>query len=418
MIVKKSLGNKLICIFFFLMLILPASFQVPRGVLLLIILFFCAYSNPLSTFKYDKTLLFIGLINIFFSFLFIVNGIIRSAPGAIPVSTVYVIWPILYFFIIGLSDDKLKLLPILRTIIYGGLGATTLILIFIINNFIGFPINITYLAKSQDFSIWWGLGAVELNSMNLATVLYVFVFVFALLLMPSKLNNLCKKNFLRFTLFICLVLLFISSRRAFWIVCAISPIIILLLLKFSGINLNLKRFVIPGVIFFSILFVFFGFLALDNDNLVTELSSSFEFDNPEAESNYLRKEQYTALMNGWEENTIFGAGLGAAAKGSVRDINSPWAYELSYIALLFQTGIIGFCIYTLSVFWIIIKSIKLCRRSNNYVVYLIPQIAGMICFLLANASNPYLAKFDYLWTIFLPVATINALQLDFKHNSV
>lgn len=413
MTIKKSIGNIFICIFFFLMLILPASFQMPRGILLLLILVFVIKSNTSSSFRYDKTLLVIGLINVFFSFIFILNGIVRSAPGAIAVSTVYIIWPILYLYFIGLSDKKLNLLPILNTIIYGGLGSAVLILIFIFNNFWGFPIDITYLVKSQDFGIFWGDGAVEMNSMNLATVLYTFVFVLTLLLMPSKLNHFkIKNNFLRLTLLVSLALLFISSRRAFWVVCALSPLIIFSLLKLSGINLNLKRFILPGGIFFSILFIFVGFLALDNDNLVSELSSSFEFDNPEAESNYLRKEQYDALMSGWADDKLFGAGLGASAKGSIRDKNSPWAYELSYIALLFQTGIIGIFIYASSVFWIIIEAVKICNRNNSYVVYLIPQIAAMICFLLANASNPYLAKFDYLWTIFLPLATINAIKLD------
>jgi hypothetical protein len=417
--VKSKIGNYFICVFFFLMLVLPASFQVPRGILLLFILFFTVEMISISSFRYNKTLLVIGLVNILFSSVFIFNGILRSAPGAIAVSTVYLFWPVLYFYFIGLANNVTLITPILKTIIYGGLGSIALMLIFIYNNFWGFPIDISYLVKSQDFSIWWGLGSVEMNSMNLATVLYTFVFVLTLLLIPKKLNHFnVRKNLIRFTLLVSLILIFISSRRAFWLVCAISPLIIFALLKLSGINLNLKRFVIPAFLFFSIIFTFVGFLALDNDNLVTELSSSFEFDNPQAESNYLRKEQYDALMNGWENDWLIGAGFGAAAKGSVRDTNSPWAYELSYVALLFQTGIIGILIYTSSVLWIITESIKICRKNKNYAVYLLPQIAALICFLLVNSSNPYLAKFDYLWTIFLPLATINALKLNSSKNNI
>lgn len=417
MIIKKSIGNKFICIFFFLMLILPASFQVPRGVFLILILIFCIKRNPFHLCRYNRTLLVISLINIFFSFIFALNGIVRSTPGAVAVTTVYIIWPVLYLYFIGLSDNKANIIPISNTIVYGGLTSAGLIIFFIIDNLLGLPVSMKYLADSQGFGVYWKDGATELNSMNLATVLYTFVYVLTLLIVPSRLNYFRRTNFLRFTLLVCLALLFISSRRAFWIVCALSPLIIFLLLKLSGINLNLKKFLMPAMFFFLILFLFVGYLALDNDNLVAEFQSSFEFDNPEAESNYLRKEQYNALIDGWEENIFFGAGLGAAAKGSIRDANSPWAYELSYIALLFQTGLIGFLIYSSSVFWIIVKSIKICRKNTSYVAFIIPQIAAMICFLLANASNPYLAKFDYLWTIFLPLATINALLLDSKHNS-
>lgn len=410
---KKKTGTYLICVFFFLMLTLPASFQIFRGVLLMIILFLTVQNISSTAFRYDKTILIIGLINIFFSFLFILNGFVRSTPGAIRVSTVFLIWPILYFYFIGLSDKVLTLRPILNTIIYGGLGSVALILIFVFNNFLGFPIDISYLVKSQDFGFYWGSGAVEMNSMNLATVLYVFVFILTILLMPSKLNFLnFKKHTIVFTFLISTILLFISARRAFWVVCAISPVIIFALLKLSKINLRIKRFIIPAILFFSIVFVFVGYLALDNDNLIIELKSSFEFDNPEAESNFIRKEQYDALINGWEENRFFGAGLGASAKGSIRDVDAPWAYELSYVALLFQTGIVGVIIYLSSVLWIIYKSIIICRKNSYYVFYLLPQIAALICFLLANATNPYLAKFDYLWTIFLPLATINAIKLD------
>ena len=185
---KKKTGTYLICVFFFLMLTLPASFQIFRGVLLMIILFLTVQNISSTAFRYDKTILIIGLINIFFSFLFILNGFVRSTPGAIRVSTVFLIWPILYFYFIGLSDKVLTLRPILNTIIYGGLGSVALILIFVFNNFLGFPIDISYLVKSQDFGFYWGSGAVEMNSMNLATVLYVFVFILTILLMPSKLN--------------------------------------------------------------------------------------------------------------------------------------------------------------------------------------------------------------------------------------
>jgi hypothetical protein len=38
---------------------------------------------------------------------------------------------------------------------------------------------------------------------------------------------------------------------------------------------------------------------------------------------------------------------------------------------------------------------------------MLPVLAGMTCFLIANATNPYLGKFDCLWVIFLPIALIN-----------
>jgi O-antigen ligase len=410
---KKHIGIYSICFFFFLMLVLPASFQAPRGILLIIILFFSLTTIKSSLFKYDKLLIHIGLVNVFFSLIFVLNGILRNAPGAINMSTVYIVWPILYLYFIGLSTKTTDIIPLLNTIIYGGLGSSILILLFIYNNFFGFPLDLTYIAKSQDFGFFWNSGVVELNSMNLATVLYTFVYVLTLLLIPSKLNQFrFNKNLTRLTLFLCLGLIFISSRRAFWLVCLISPFLILFLLKLVGVNLRLRRFLIPGLISFFILAIFVGFLALDNENIATEFNSSFEFDNPQAESNYIRNEQFKALMNGWGENLFLGNGLGSQAKGSIRDIDSPWNYELSYVALLFHTGIVGIVIYASSIFWIIFESINICRKKRKHIAFIMPLIAAMICFLLVNASNPYLGKFDYLWTIFLPIGYINAIKLE------
>jgi hypothetical protein len=410
---QKSIGSISLCIFFFLMLILPASFQEVRGFLLLMLLFFGIQSKKLDIIRYNYKIVVIWIINIIFSIFFILNGILRSTPGAIPVSTIYFIWPIIYFLFIGLTIKKKQVIPLLNTIIYGGLASSLLIICFIYNNFFGFPLDLTYLVKVQDFGIYWESGVFEMNSMNLASVLYCFVFVFTILIIPSKLNNIfIKRKLLILVFLICAILIFISARRAFWLVCLSSPFIITILLKWSKVDLRLNRFIIPIFIFFTIGISFVTYLALDNDNIITQFESSFEFDNPEAESNYLRKEQYDALINGWKENKLIGAGLGASAKGSIRDEKSPWAYELSYIALLFQVGIVGVIIYVISIFWIIYESIIMCRNNHYFVVFLLPQIAGLICFLLVNASNPYLLKFDYLWVVFLPVATLNALKLD------
>jgi hypothetical protein len=410
---QKNIGSISLCIFFFLMLILPTSFQEIRGVFLLMLLFFGVQSKKSFQIRYNFKIAAIWVINILFSIFFIINGIIRSNPGAIPVSTVYLLWPVIYFLFIGLTIKKTQIVPLLNTIIYGGLASILLILIFIYNNFFGFPVDLTYLVKVQDFGIYWESGAFELNSMNLATVLYCFVFVFTILIIPSNLNHLfANKKLLILIFFMCSILIFISARRAFWLVCLLSPLIIIVLLMMSKVNLRIKRFIFPVFIFIMIAFSFVTYLSLDNENIISQFESSFEFDNPEAESNYIRKEQYDALINGWSENKFFGAGLGASAKGSIRDDKSTWAYELSYIALLYHVGIVGMIVYGASILWIIYESIMICRINHYFVIFLLPQITSLICFLLITATNPYLLKFDYLWVIFLPLATINALKLE------
>lgn len=38
---------------------------------------------------------------------------------------------------------------------------------------------------------------------------------------------------------------------------------------------------------------------------------------------------------------------------------------------------------------------------------MIVLLVGMTGFLIANVTNPYFGSFDFMWTIFLPIAYIN-----------
>ncbi len=118
-------------------------------------------------------------------------------------------------------------------------------------------------------------------------------------------------------------------------------------------------------------------------------------------------EQFFALVDGWVNSPIFGAGLGAVAEGSIRSDEMPWAYELYFISVLFQTGLAGFLAYAFGIGWIIFYGLRIIRRDPLLRLYMIPALVGMLCFLIASNTNPYLAKFDYLWVVFLPVAMIN-----------
>ena len=47
------------------------------------------------------------------------------------------------------------------------------------------------------------------------------------------------------------------------------------------------------------------------------------------------------------------------------------------------------------------------RKDMSRIYMLLPNLAGMISFLIANSSNPYLAAFGHLWVIFLPIGIVN-----------
>jgi hypothetical protein len=124
-----------------------------------------------------------------------------------------------------------------------------------------------------------------------------------------------------------------------------------------------------------------------------------------------RSSQLSVLLTEWAGTPLLGAGHGASAVGSIRSVEMPWAYELSYAALLFHTGLVGFIVYSAAVLWIYGMGARIVRGGGARAHYMLAVLVGLSCFLIGNATNPYLEKYDLLWVIFLPVALINQWML-------
>jgi O-antigen ligase len=107
------------------------------------------------------------------------------------------------------------------------------------------------------------------------------------------------------------------------------------------------------------------------------------------------------------DQPIFGAGLGASVVGSIRSETMPWSYELSYVALLYQTGIVGFLVYAAAIVWTFWRGIQVIGEGGQPAQIMIPLLVGLCGLLIANGTNPYLGCFDEMWTLFLPLAVIN-----------
>ena len=90
----------------------------------------------------------------------------------------------------------------------------------------------------------------------------------------------------------------------------------------------------------------------------------------------------------------------------------PWAYELTYLALLFHTGAVGTFLYVACVGWIYWQGVQVIRHSAMYGPWMLAVLTGVSGLLIANATNPYLAKFDFMWVLFLPLAIINRHLLE------
>lgn len=399
--------------FFFLMLVMPKVYQIERGILLAFIMLVGLIYSLNGKWRLNTTILFWGALTVSASMLFVFIGAINSSPGALRVSTVYVIWPLVFLFLMGIVKKPEQLYPFLKVIILAAITVSIMGIMLVVDGVFNLNLNLGIFFDKQSAGLGIYDGVIEFRLLNMSTAIYALPFILGVLFAPSNLppfnKNWRKLAWIAFTLLV--VVLLISGRRAFLLIALLSPFIVWGLLIMANIRVYILKWMIIGIIFaIALIGLVVPTFSLDFGLLWENFISAFNTQN-NTSSVSVRKVQFLALIEGWINTPIFGAGHGAAAAGVVRDQSQPWAYELSYIALLFQTGLIGIIIYSSAVLWIFIKGISIMRTIPESAGLLVPCLSGLSCFLVANATNPYLGSFDYLWVIFLPVAILNTYML-------
>ena len=253
-----------------------------------------------------------------------------------------------------------------------------------------------------EASVRPGYPLIAISSPVITPFIFWFFFFFTLKFVQ-------KDNFkLADFIFISLGVIFIlaTSRRVLFLSFFICVLIIIVLVKALSRELRatIKSRIRNTIGMLSILvIVLFSWLA--SIGLINEHTLSEFLSKTSDKSDNARTEQVASLIEGWQENPLFGAGPGVDAGISRSEI--PGMYEMSYIAKLFETGLIGFSIYILLWGTLFYWTIKCIRRSSIPVQYILATLSGMTIFMLSNATNPYLLAFDYMWFMYVPFVIIN-----------
>jgi hypothetical protein len=408
--------------FFFLMLIIPTTYQVERGVFL-VLLCLAAFQRVFADrCIVHRSVLLVFLVCIVSSLVFITLGVVNGAAGALKVSTVFVVWPLIYILFIGSFRNLEVHIFLLKTLIFGIFVSCIIGFFLVADGFGLFSNSISSFLESQGGMVGIYDGKFEYSIPNIATIIYGFPFLFALLALPKSVSFVTPviRRLSFFAFILCSISLFLAGRRASILTALLTPFVTLILFRLSGLRSPYDSILLFKSFLFILLISIFLVIFFDiNFSIIfDDFLSAFDFSNSsDRRSSSLRGEQFFALMNGWIERPFFGYGLGSGVASVIRDVDSPWAYELSYVALLYQVGFIGFSVYASSVIWLYVRSIQLIRKNHENASLLLPLLIALSGFLIANATNPYLAKFDYLWTIFLPVSILNALLLNSRSGS-
>lgn len=415
----NNLGQNIFVLLLFLSLSLPTIITPIKMALLgMLALFVLITSLKHKKLEINKELF---LITLFFSTLGLVYstyGSVVDNPGAIRTMTVMVIYPLLFLCLsifFSHIDDFLK---IKKALIFGSLLVVLVQLIFLLSAYGAIP---SFIA-SYFQSLHPGMAVLDIreNSFlftlpNVSSLIFLIPFLSSFILLTNKFE---LKNLM--LLVMMLVLILLSGRRAFFLSYGFSLVFLVFIALYlrKDLQTNIFRKLYGVIFFFAIsLIAFVSFSGIELQVYIEKFYSIFDFS--QNDSNLERVYQFRALYDGIANAPLFGSGAGAAAEYS-RSSEQPWAYELSYVAFMFHYGILGFLIYLLGIVYIFISLLRICKDkmvSRDIKVFIVSFLTGFVAFLVANSTNPYLGKFDYMWVIFIPVMIINAYKVE-KRNQL
>lgn len=405
---------------FFMMLFVPTTYQEIKAGLLAVVLM--AAILPALEGKSLPIHKEIGMLTLFMvcvSLSFIALGVVNNNPGALRVGTVYLLWPIVYTILLSGINSRRVVDGLFKVLVFS-LIAISLYSIYYLLFAAGIIPSSLYFEINMGQAVGFYEGYIEYSLYNISTLNFLVPFVFAMVLTWPN-NGQISKKWLWLALVFGFSIAILSGRRALWLVVGLSPFIILLARLFMDKHykyMTRKKFkrIAVGLAVTMIGLVTFGivWIGIDMTVIWEMLEAGFDFsgNGSGGASESVRAEQFFTLLEEWQKSPLIGAGHGASAVGSLRSTEQSWAYELSYMALLFHTGLVGILLYGSAVTWIYWMGLRIMRSGHWLAVYMLPVLVGTTCFLIANATNPYLEKFDYIWVIFLPVALINIWLLD------
>ena len=331
----------------------------------------------------------------------ILVAVINGNPEPFVSFRVMVLWPILYLFLIRIISfefwEKLDVFISYALLLLIVIGFFSCVRFNLLGAFDSKFLNFESIVRPDYPIISIGGGGVVIFM-----IVYFYVFP-KWLLGLSKVPKIDMLNSILGVLFVLM-----TSRRALILNIGLVFVIIALLFLFSSGKLKKEKMHFSKYLPFLVVIVVIGAGYLIQQSLL-DLDFMHEFVKSafETEEDGDRKMQATALINGWLESPIWGNGVGVNA--SVARSNIPGAYELTYLAMLFAKGIIGFVGFWILVIRLVGWSFRIALSDTKYRTGLC-VIVSLVMFLIANASNPYLGSFDFLWVLFWPLLFVNMYE--------
>lgn len=412
---------------FFLMVFAPGILMEVKGVLLAIVLVIIGIGSLVRMrLALHPAVILWDLIIIATGLIFMLRGAVLGAPGAMQVGTVYALWPFVFLLCIAGAARREVMLGLMRVVVFVTIPISLYCMIFVFTR-PGFAI----LPSSFYFELYpieklgvtfmeEGYIVASVPSARLLPFLVPFLLAALLTWKKGHVQLPLSRVWLWSAFALGATVLLLGGKKIYFIILVLAPMVTAGFYGClpPGYRRELRRSLVLWigslicvlVLAYAALVYFYGFQI---GALLHHVMAGFDFSGGEISAR-VRGEQFRALLQDWSNSPLLGFGHGAAAKGSLRGAayGQPWAYELTYVALLFHTGIIGILLYASALTWVIFMGMKVMRSGEGDWLYMPPVLVGVVCFLIANATNPFLEKFDALWVVFFPVILINRWLLE------
>ncbi len=396
----------------FLAMFLPTAYIPLKAIILLLMTLGVIASGLLGGLAWNKDTIFscfllalVGLLNSF-------HGVMMGNLGAVPMLTVMVIWPVVYSLASALLNNSRAFHLLARTLFLSYVVIIIYTLIFV-GNRVGFIPSWAYIDLDMGGDVNDLFTEYSLYNITSLTFLIPFAVTYTYLLRPV---GFIARTFIIVSVFVSIALVILSGRRALQIILLISPFMTFFTIQLFKKQVRLKemygamRYWVPKVLFVALILMGVAYIAIP-DFLKTLLSNfEYAYDIIDNDKENERTDQFYSLINGWiSSGVLFGAGNGASVE-VIRSEEMPWAYELTYVYLLFSTGIFGVLFYFAWFGWGLIRIVHETDSRPDLLIYLASFVSGVFGISIAAMSNPYISKFDYLWIIFLPHLLAGAVK--------
>lgn len=351
-------------------------------------------------------------ILLLFGILWNFMGALKDNPGVYDTFRLYVIWVVLYALYVFYIDSADKFNSLITTMVWAAIAISIYNIAILLSAFDVIPNVNTFLQIDDELTDAIGIhaGFIQLTSNNIGSLTFLAPFVLTLYIVNSASFSGFSKFILMVSVILSITTVIVSGRRALWLEMLVTPFLVFIF-HYCSNGYNTLKTPKRLLTFYSV-----AVLLLSAGGLLLtyymnwELSLFIDRFLNAFESGSVRHEQAVALLNGFIESPFIGSGFGVGVPDVVRSDVRPWTYELTYLLILYNTGIVGSTLYLVCVAIIYCYLFMYIKKDSHDSGIRFALLIAFTCYIIANSTNPYFGSFDYMWPLYLPVAYINVLQ--------